>query len=224
MKVVLGEKYKDKLEIPLQKKGFSCVFIQDNKNIADAVSGHVDMSLFRLNGNQFVGCKGVHFPFEVVMGTTDLEEKYPKNIAYNALIMGQHFFHNLKHTDPIILSLLDESVSLHNVKQGYTKCSVLPIGDKIAITSDIKICKILRECGIDALYIESKFVDLEGYSHGFIGGAGFFDEENTVYFTGKIEDKEVFKQIYHFLSRYNVQIDYLTNDKIFDVGSILLMF
>lgn len=222
--VAYGEKYSDKLKKPLLEKGFNSVLFPNNENVAKQVCGHIDMSLFAVNEKILVCEPSVLAPVEVIKGDTHLMQDYPCNIAYNGVRFGNNFFHNLRYTDKKILEILGENnVKLHNVRQGYTKCSVLKIDERTAITSDVGIKRALDNASIDTLLIQPGGILLEGYDTGFIGGCGF-SYKNTVYLTGRLEQHPSFGKIADFLNKKFMQVDYLTDIKIFDVGSIIPIF
>lgn len=220
MKVIIGEKYKEKLQIPLENLGVDCIFLPKNKDIEWQVNSHADMQIIQISHDIFVCEPSICVDFPVIYGKSILKSGYPNNICYNGLKIGNHFFHNLKYTDKMILDNL-KNVNLHNVKQGYSKCSVLIIDDNTAITSDLGMFNALTRAKINTLLIECGHIDLDGYNYGFIGGCGFRLNNQTFCFTGKLNHHPSFNDICSFLSSYNIQIHYLTNDKIFDIGSIL---
>ena len=59
-----------------------------------------------------------------------------------------------------------------HVKQGYTRCSLLPVDDRSFITSDAGIAKTLAEHDTDVLLIHPGHIHLPGFDYGFIGGTG----------------------------------------------------
>lgn len=58
-----------------------------------------------------------------------------------------------------------------NVRQGYARCSALPIGDKALITADKGIAQTAKNLGAQVLLIDEGHICLPGYPYGFIGGA-----------------------------------------------------
>lgn len=222
-KVFIGEKYADKLEIPLKNRGIDCILVPINKNIEWQINSHADIQLIHIKDNIFVCEPSIKVDFDVIFGQTELFSVYPNNIAYNGLLIGNNFFHKLDKTDPEILKNL-ENVSLHNVKQGFARCSTLVLSEKYAITADKGMFDALTSAKIETLLIENGHIDLEGYDYGFIGGSGFKIDAKTVCFTGKLDHHPSFLSIVEFITNIDMQIDYLTDDKIFDVGSILPIF
>ena len=60
-------------------------------------------------------------------------------IAFNVVIISGILFHNLKYTDRGIVEYCEQKgIRMVNVKQGYTKCSCLPVSKK-AVTVIISI-------------------------------------------------------------------------------------
>ena len=55
------------------------------------------------------------------------------------------------------------------LKQGYTKCSILPIREKAIITSDKNIAKELLNYDFDVLLLPSGDIILPSLNYGFIG-------------------------------------------------------
>ena len=222
-RVILGEKYRTKLEIPLKKRQIDCIFLSQNKEIEWQINSHADIQIIHIKDDIWVCEPSISVDFKVLYGQTVLKNGYPHNISYNGLVMGNHFFHNLKYTDKKILTSLTD-VNIHNVKQGFAKCSVLVLGEKLAITSDNGMYKALENEKIQVLLIKEGHINLEGYNYGFIGGAGFKTDKNTICFTGRLDNHPNYNDIVQFITKNNMQIDYLTDEKIFDVGSILPIF
>ena len=53
---------------------------------------------------------------------------YPHNVGFCGVQLGQYFVHNLKYTAPALMQAVREAgLSLINVKQGYTKCSLVVV-------------------------------------------------------------------------------------------------
>ncbi|MFI3228156.1 MAG: hypothetical protein R3Y09_12240 [Clostridia bacterium] len=221
--VIIGEKYYRILKEPLSSRGIKCITIPKNKSVEWQLNSHADIQIIHIKDNIFVCEPSINVDFDVIYGETMLKKGYPNNISYNGLLIGNHFFHKLDSTDCKILEKL-EDINLHNVKQGFSKCSTLVLGEKLAITADKGMFKALKDAQIETLLIDEGYVDLQGYDYGFIGGSGFLSDENTVCFTGRLDHHPSYDKIVEFITMNNIQIDYLTNEKIFDVGSILPIF
>lgn len=221
-RAIFGEKYKEKLQIPLENLGYDCVMLPKNKQVEYQINSHADILAFITKKYEIILEPSIKLNIEHIKGDTILRKGYPNNIAYNGLLIGNKFFHNLKYTDKQILAHL-KGVEIHNVNQGFSKCSVLIINDETAITSDKGMAKILIENNIEVLEISHGDIELEGYNYGFIGGCGFVDDEKNLILTGKISHHKDYKKIQNFLDERGIKIIYLTQEKIFDVGSILIV-
>ena len=65
-------------------------------------------------------------------GKKEVGKKYPDTVPYNAVGIGDTLIHNLKHTDPTILSLYENHI---HVNQGYTRCNLVALNENSFITS-----------------------------------------------------------------------------------------
>ena len=114
-----------------------------------------------------------------------------------------------------------ETLQQINVKQGYSKCSVLIVDENSIITEDLKIHEAALLRGIDSLLIQKGFVKLEGFDFGFIGGAGFKTSISRMAFTGTINNHPNKEKIINFLAKKNITVEFMSSENIFDVGSII---
>lgn len=155
---------------------------------------------------------------KVTCGFNRLSKPYPFDIRYNALQLSRHLFHLLSHTDERVIQESYGDKVL--VKQGYTRCSVLPVGSQAAITEDETLYKTLRSFGYETLFIQSGHVKLEGFTHGFIGGAGGCVDQ-TVVINGALSTHPQGSEIRSFIKRQGCDIIELHEAQIEDCGSIL---
>jgi len=154
----------------------------------------------------------------LICGKSHLAPEYPNNIAYNALMMRNHFFHLLNATDNEILESI-KAIQI-NVKQGYTRCSCLPVGDMAAITEDVSLANHLSNNGYKVLKIEPGHVDLPGYPYGFIGGSGG-TVESSVVLNGSLSFHPDKNRIETFIEAQGYNIVELHGGRLVDCGSIL---
>ena len=249
--VLIGKPYAKELSGELSLLGITCLTVPSVGELAAPIRGHTDMIAHHLGGNDILLCKNlitqdckaleVYSPqgetsdiycskakelycnkFKVVYGEKGLESEYPFNISYNLLRMGNVAFHSKKHTDQTLLrELNDKNIKIVPVRQGYSKCAVCIVDEKSAITSDKGMYCALREHQIECLLIEQGYIDLPGYDSGMIGGATGLIGKNTLAFTGYIAAHPDFERIQRFLDSRSIKPVYLTDRKIFDVGSII---
>lgn len=217
----------------LENQGLTCVVIPKCSSLYPAIDGHVDIQLAILNKckKQVIIHKNMNKNFKNLLiskginfhqTACSLNNTYPHNIILNALILENYFIHNLNFTDSLLLKN-QNSKELINVKQGYTKCSCLPINEKAIITSDSGIYKILSKKGFDILLVPPGDIELPGLEYGFIGGTGGMISKNTMAFFGNLDNYIYGDNVKMFLNKYNVTPLYLKDDKLTDRGSLLVL-
>jgi len=154
----------------------------------------------------------------------DYEPHYPKDVLLNAVSLGDHL---LCHPTAVTSNLKEQfKNAVIPVKQGYTKCSTLPIGNNALITSDSSVFAAAARAGLDALQISSGHIQLNGYDYGFIGGSSSFapyKETDTVYFCGDISSHPDAVSIVDFCSRHGYRVQSLGNFYLTDIGTIFLI-
>ena len=161
-----------------------------------------------------------------------LARNYPGNIRYNAVCTGKYFIHNLQYTDPDLLAAAEAkaaaehtSLTKIHVKQGYTRCSLLPVDDQSFITSDIGIAKTLADYDTDVLLIRPGHILLPGFDCGFIGGTGgglLLAGRRLLVINGNIETHPDHKKIATFLEDRDIDLYYPKGSPLMDIGSILV--
>ena len=201
------------------------------KNVLNGINTHPDMCVCPLGGNLLVLEPTVYnyyydllknYGFNLIKGESILSKEYPYDIAYNCVIINGILFHKLSHTDKKIIEYADKfNIKKVNVKQGYTKCSTLIIDNESVITSDISLHNAYKANGIDSLYISYDGIYLKGFSNGLIGGCGGLRNKNKIAFFGNISLHNDFEKIKDFLTKRNIEILSLSDDKLTDFGSII---
>lgn len=193
----------------------------------EAISGHPDIFLCALN-DKTVAAPNLPAEYRAVLekngtgviyGSSPVGEKHPAGALYNAAATGVRFIHRLDITDPVLLDIAG-GLDMINVKQGYTRCSLLPLGENSFITSDRKIHMVLDSLEADVLYVNPDDIILPGFPNGFFGGAcGVVDK--TVFITGSLEFIREGEGVRRFLSDRNYEIIELYKGPLFDGGSLL---
>lgn len=220
-------------KIFLNSLNLSIVEVPPCNNLYKAIDGHVDIQLNVLDKQSKVLIINKDLPKEFKeklnsLNITFIESKcslkysYPYNIPLNALILKNHFIHNLKYTDKNLLNT-QINKKLINIKQGYTKCSCLPVGDNAFITSDIGIYNALIKYNFDILLLPAGDIILDGLNYGFIGGTGGLIDKNTMVFFGNLNHYLHGAKVLEFLKKYNVKPIYLKNTKLHDRGSLFVL-
>lgn len=147
--------------------------------------------------------------------------KYPASSRYNAVVTNSHVIHNERCSDSSIMEMHREKIFI-NVKQGYTRCNLLPVSESTFITSDPGIYRVLREEGMDVLLTKTTGIHLNGMPHGFFGGtAGIHNK--TIYFAGSLSKYEDGDAVRHFLGKSEFSLVELYDGPLVDVGSIIIL-
>lgn len=149
---------------------------------------------------------------------------YPENVRLNCLYFRGTLYGKLSAADASVLDFCRKNnIQTVNVKQGYTRCSVLLIGNRAAVTADRGIADALQKDGAEVLLIAPGHVTLPGFDCGFIGGAGFCDGD-TVYCFGDITRHPDFEKIKALCAKHNSKIEILCADKpLTDLGGAVLL-
>lgn len=142
--------------------------------------------------------------------------KYPNDIALNALEMNGILYSLTEHTASGIRDMFSKHI---RIKQGYAACSVLKLSEQAAITADINISNALQKNGIDVLLISAGNIRLSGYDYGFIGGASYCDGER-VYFFGNVAKHPDYTRILEFCRKHGIEVAAFSNMPLTDLGGI----
>lgn len=220
-------------EKSLKNLGVKIIKVPPCNNLYNAIKGHVDIQLNILSKieKKVIVQKDISDDFKKELLTSNINfiesksslgEKYPSNIALNALILDNYFIHNLNFSDEILLES-QKNKTLVNVKQGYTKCSSLVVNDNSIITSDKGIYNSLLKYNFDILLVPPGDIILDGLDYGFIGGTGGLINSSTMAFFGSLEKYAYGKEVKKFLEKHNVKPIYLSNSKLYDRGSLLTL-
>ena len=207
------------------------LFLPPDTSIDDPVSSHPDMILCAV-GKQMIVSEGYYKEhqelFEYLALRTEFSaspscaprgKKYPFDIAFNVLTTPRHIFSLTEHTAPEIIAEAERSELISvRVKQGYAACSSLIAGACI-ISADPSILKAASEHGYDTLAISEGNILLDGYAHGFIGGASGVCG-NSVYFLGNIMRHPDGEKIRGKLASHGFDIVSLSDYPLTDFGGI----
>lgn len=158
---------------------------------------------------------------QLVAGSKMPGNPYPVSVPYNAVVTSDFLIHCLTATDPTIIQQSGRRRFI-NVRQGYTRCNLLPLPANRFITSDKGIEKKLKAEGLEVFYHPPFDILLPGLRHGFIGGcAGVISEK--VVFTGCPADGEIRRSMGVFIENAGMQVVYLAQSPLLDAGSLLFI-
>lgn len=202
----------------LRKKD-ELLLLDDLKKISDATRRHVDLGAVKING-KIVACpEFAPFIPNSICGEIVPEDGYPKDVAYNAAVVDGRLFCLENAVEKKVLEIArSEKLKTVNVKQGYTKCNVVNVGNKAVITEDVSVKAAAENEGIPVLLIQKGFVNLDGYEHGFIGGATV-SIGNELIFTGDFSAHPDYEKAIAFCAKFGVSTFFMRNFPLTDVGS-----
>lgn len=236
MIAVIDQRTPKSARIALQRLGLDLCPLPLYPKIDSPVSGHPDMLLFFAR-DAIITSKGYaqiahrqlqqisdRVKLPIVLTEQESQSPYPYDIALNAAVVGDRLFCYPKHTAKEITERYEKRVL--PVRQGYAKCSTLPIGFDALITEDPSVETGATRNGFDVLRIQSGHVRLDGYPFGFIGGASScspYQPLDCVLFCGDPDTHPDAESIRGFCKKYNQKIIPLGSDTLYDVGTIFLI-
>lgn len=217
------------------KKDFEIIQLPPDNSLPEAVNGHSDLLIFKID-NKLVTRKSYYRTaedkidlicekcgLELILSNAEAGDKYPSDCGLCAAVSGRNIICRKASVDEEILRLADVlGYNLINVPQGYSNCSCAVLADGAIITADRGIAKVTLENGIDTLLITEGNVELPGYAYGFIGGATGLGG-NILYFCGNLESHPDHAAIKEFASNHNTKCVSLSDEKLYDVGSLLFI-
>lgn len=212
----------------LRSLGYRTLTLPPFKKLSEPVNTHADMLFFSYNSiivthrDYYETARCVfdalcsEHGIRLVLADDDIQEEYPHDIAYNAIMLDGTVFSNTPYTSKEILHLSSRSVK---VKQGYTACSTLALNDNRVITADSSLAREYERDGIRVVLISNGSISLPPYDCGFIGGASGVDGD-TVYFTGSIDSHKNADIIKSAITSVGMKYISLSNDPLYDIGGI----
>lgn len=202
--------------------------------VYDSIAYHPDIYLFQIDEKSFVYSPDLPEEFldtlrehgaSLIPGRDAPDGKYPGTAGYNAVRVGDKVFLNEAHADTCVLDAVRrKGIRAINVKQGYARCSVLPISDKAIITTDSSIASSAEKVGVKSLIIEASGILLPGERYGFIGGASGVCPGGRIVILGDPGYHPEEKEIKNFLSRYALSdVITLPGIEVYDAGSLMIL-
>lgn len=198
----------------------------DNPNLDPRIADHPDLSIFPLNENDLSIDSSVINYYQKNITDKNLipgesvSKKYPYDAIYNVYKGSDFYIHN-----NVTEKNINNYMKVNNYKhlftnQGYTRCSIIPMGDKI-LTADFGIYKTLKD-KIEVILLRQENIPLDGFDKGFLGGTcGFFDK--TLIFNGNIEKLSNYETIKKESEASKIRLLYPKNCDLVDTGSILFI-
>lgn len=194
-----------------------------------AISGHPDIFFTQIQ-NRLVVAPNLPGKYHEVLdrhgiirkiGEKPAGPEYPASAIYNAAVTENLIVHNFRITDKGILDELSDARKIH-VSQGYTRCNLVFLCSRMAITSDRGIYKKLRESDIETLYTDPAEIRLPGFSHGFFGGTCGTDGRHF-FILGSLSKIKQGSEITAFIEKSGLITIELCNTPLIDGGSIFCL-
>lgn len=236
MLAIIDERTPAKISDALIARGHSLLQLKPHPALPAPVASHPDMLLFF--ARNFILCTKDYARIAnaelmqisaacakpIVTVDERVSDRYPNDILFNCATIGKHVFCHPSHTAKAIVN--DSDYTIHPVRQGYAKCSVVPVGDHALITADPAIASVAKRDGFDVLQITSSKIDLPAYDTGFLGGATSFAPYcgiKEIYFCGDLQTHPDAKEITAFCHRHGRIPVSLTKDPLTDLGTVFLI-
>ena len=210
-RVALSHLASPSLRAYLRSAGHDLHLVRDDPRYGPGVESHADLRFCK------IGADG-----PVLAGGAPPSPAYPDNAAMCAVVTRGFLIHRLDITHPAILRACRERGfrEIH-VRQGYTRCSCLPVDDRSFITCDPGIGAALsRVPELSVLPVQAGHVLLPGFDMGFLGGAaGRVDGE--IVFDGDLSAHPDFQRICAFIRERGLTPRYFPDHKLTDIGSVI---
>lgn len=217
------------------KNEFDVIQLPPDTALPAPVWGHSDLMIFRLEKYLVTRLKYYYIAareidmickkagLKLLLADSAVGIKYPNDCGFCAAVSGKNLICRRPSTDREILGLASElGYKILNVPQGYTKCSCAVLSDGAIITADRGISAVTLKNGIDTLLISEGYIDLPGYSYGFIGGCtGLCD--NKLYFCGDLTSHPDADAIIAFAKKHETECVSLGSGRLYDVGSLIFI-
>ncbi len=195
----------------------------------EALSGHPDIFFCKIE-DQLVAAPNVpeiYFTklldhgITVRLGENRVGFKKNNTTAYNAVFTSRYLIHRRKYTDPVILDQQGCRLFIE-VKQSFTRCSLIALRDNYFITSDKDIERKLIEHDANVFFVDPKKIVLPGFPYGLIGGCAGING-NKIFFIGSLDYHPEGKELGNYLHKLDYEIIELYRGQLFDGGGLFFM-
>lgn len=233
-KTVLADiRIDEKCERSLADMGYEIIKIPPSPYIAQPVASHPDMLFFVARGRlvcerryyesnretaELIAEKG---GLRIETVSDMLSPDYPHDVLFNAAPIGERLICRLSSVSAAVRDLYAEK-EIINVKQGYSKCACLTVGDDAIVTADPSIAEKAEAAGLSVLRLKENGVRLDGYDCGFIGGASGDDGEHIL-FCGDLFRHPEGELIADFCRRHRREPISLSDDVLYDYGTLMFI-
>ncbi len=237
MLAILGAHAPQELCSALEALGHEVLMLPSHPALPAPVADHPDMlvyfgqdALFCTESYRAIAARELELlskktgrPIRTI--SKDYSPTYPGDVLFNALPLGGRL---LCRPDAVAPEVLQDAGGIPlATRQGYAKCSTLPVGRDAIITADVSIARAASSIGIAVLEIDDSAISLPGYDHGFIGGAASYmpyGDNLTVLLCGNLDGLPHADRIRAFFAAHHARlIPIATALPVRDVGTIVLI-
>lgn len=229
--VIIGDCYLSSLDEPLKELGINTIAMPANTDISKQIAAHADMSVHHVGDNKVFLAKALKHSefannlsdlgFGITYAKHEQTQNYPTDVGLNSCSVGKWLITSKYIDEDLYKAYMSLNYNILQVRQGYCKCSCAVIDKKSIITADSGIAEVCKKNGIDVLQIQAGYIELKGYDYGFIGGSCFKLADNIIAFTGVLDDHPDKEKIITYLKIRGIEVIYLTDNKIFDIGGAI---
>ena len=226
-KVIVDTRISKKCESALISLGHTVIKLPPDPVLPPPVASHPDMLLF-LYRDKLITHKDYYsiaknelerIGKEIILTDEPIGNKYPNDILFNALHLGEHLIGKMEFVSDKIKALPLKQL---NINQGYAKCSSCIVSESALITSDPSVEAAAKKLGVDVLVISHGHIALAGYDTGFIGGAsGVCDD--LVTFCGNIDLHPDAEAIKIFCESHGKKAISLSDEPLYDLGTLFFI-
>lgn len=212
----------------LNSLGIETIKIRPDSRLPEPINSHADIQMLHMSKNSlfvfdehlFSGDWVTNFHFNKISEVPD--NRYPHDVRLNCTIIGNYIICNTKTISKDILKAAESSgLTVINVNQGYSRCSVCVVDENSIITDDESIFRAAGNFLNDTLLISKGSIELNGYDYGFIGGCCGKIDKNKIAFNGAIESHKDYYKITDFLNKKNIECIELCSEPLYDIGGII---
>jgi len=208
------------------KKYGDCLSFYTENITQNAIAGHPDIFFCPVDEKMIVApnIPAVYIDYLLknnvtfITGKTIVGNLKQNTTPYNAVVTDKYVIHNSRFTDLSILEATKNRIYI-DVKQGFTRCSLMPLKDNNFISSDKGIVKKLQEYGLNCHYFSPEEIILPVFPYGFIGGCmGAYQDK--IFIIGSLKYHSDGERMESLLKCLNYEIVELYDGKLFDGGSL----
>lgn len=211
--------------LELEKSGVVPVTVTSCENVLFPLRNHADMLFTYLGNGVFAAEESQNelinqlksLNADCVCDSIRLKPVYPSDILLNCCIIGE----SIICKSDVTPDFLKNGRRVIDVKQGYAKCSCVPVDENSLITDDPSIHIAAVASGIDALLVRKGSIMLEGFDTGFIGGCCGKLTKDVLAFCGDVKKHADYELINSFLRERSVYPFSLSGGDLTDIGSII---